>query len=307
MIMFMIFFGMLIGGCFAAQAAINSRLSKNTPTTFNASLIAFTVGAILLFVLVLIFDFDKLTKIDFTFPLYVYIGGAICGVIFNVSNVFLFKNIGASATSFFTITSQILVGAIFDAIGFLNLPVQELTIKKFMGIALMILSSYLLSKTNKKASPHPKNKVKQGWWYLLACVVGVFSPLQSILNGRLRVATGSPIIAAFISFAGGVVLLTIITLLVQKKIVLPKTDINGVSLPWWIYTGGIFGILVVGGTTIIIGELGSVLTTSLFLTGQLITSMIIDHFGMFGMEKKEISIKKICVAGIMVISLFIFV
>lgn len=307
MIPFMILCGTLIGGFFSIQAAINSRLSKNTPSPFNASFIAFAVGSILLFLLIIVFDLDKTATIDFTYPFYIYVGGAICGVIFNVTNVFLFKNVGASTTTFLTVATQIIAGAIFDATGFLNLPVQEITIRKCIGVLLMVFSTYLLSRNNQKNRTQKNRDFKQGKWYLLACAVGVFAPLQSIMNGQLKIATNSPIIASFISFTVGLLILLIITMIVQKKIILPRNDSNGKRLPWWLYIGGIFGVLVVGGTTIIIGELGSVLTTSLFLTGQLIMSTIIDHIGLFGLEKKKINLQKIVIVIVMIASLFIFI
>lgn len=297
--------GILIGGFFSTQAAINSSLSKNTPSLFNASLIAFSIGTIILFLLLFILNFDKLGAIDFSYPFYIYIGGGICGVIYNVSTIFLFKNIGATSTTFLTVTSQIIAGAMFDFTGFLNLPIKGFTPQRVVGILLMIFAIYLLSRTNRTYDVQKKPSSKQNKWYLFAFIAGIFSPLQSIVNGQLRVATHSSIIASFLSFAVGTLLLLIITLSVQKKIIIPQNDSNGNKLPLWIYSGGIFGVLVVGGTTLIIGVLGSVLTTSLFLTGQLVLSTLIDHFGLFQLNKKKIDRQRIWILLIMIASLLI--
>lgn len=299
--------GIFIGGFFSIQAAINSSLSKNTPSLFNASLIAFTIGTIILFCLLLIFDFDKLSHIDFSYPFYIYIGGGICGVVYNVSNIFLFKNIGATTTTFLTVTSQIIAGVLFDFTGFLNLPVKGLTYHRLTGILLMILAVYLLSRNNRKYEMQQQRFPKQSRWYLFAFIAGVFSPMQSILNGQLRAAANSPVIASFLSFAVGTVLLLIITLAVQRKIAIPRWDLAGNKLPIWIYCGGIFGVFVVGGNTLIIGTLGSVLTTSLFLAGQLILSMLIDHFGLFQLHKKKVDRQRIWILLLMIASLFIII
>lgn len=304
MIFLFVISGILIGSFFSTQAAINSSLSKNTPSLFNASLIAFSVGTIILFCLVLIFDFHKLSNIDFSYPLYIYVGGGICGVIYNVSNIFLFKNLGATTTTFLTVTSQIIAGVLFDLTGFLNLPVKGLTLQRLIGILLMIFAVYLLSRNNRKYETQKKHSFKRKW-YLFAFIAGIFSPLQSILNGQLRAAAHSPVIASFLSFAVGTVLLLIITISVQKKLILPRTDSKGNKLPLWIYSGGLFGVLVVGGTTLIIGVFGSVLTTSLFLTGQLILSTLIDRFGLFQLQKKRVDKQKIWVLLIMIAALFI--
>lgn len=305
MFTFMIVLGVSIGVSFSTQAAINSTLSKNTPSPYNASLIAFLVGSASLLLLIAVFDLDKVGDIDFSYPWYIYLGGAVCGVVFNVSNVFLFKNIGASIATFLTVATQIVAGIVFDATGFLNLPVQEITVKKCAGILLLIIAVFLLSRDNRKNNIQGTNRSKQGKWYLLACAAGVFVPLQAILNGQLKVATGSPIIASFISFAIGLILLILVTLVIQKKIVLPRNDSSGQRLPWWIYIGGLFGVLVVGGTAAIIGNLGSVLTTSLFLTGQLIMSTIIDYAGLFGLQKKKITVMRIGAIIIMTAALFV--
>lgn len=307
MFILLVISGILIGGSFSVQAAINSTLSKNTLSLFNASLIAFSIGTIILFFFLLIFDFNKLKYIDFSYPLYIYIGGGICGVIFNVSNIFLFKNIGAATTTFLTITSQIIIGVLFDYTGFLNLPTKEITIRRIIGIFLMILAIYLLSRNNGKYDLREKRSSKQNKWYLFAFLIGIFIPLQSILNGQLRVAANSPVIASFISFAVGTILLLIITLTVQKKLVVPRKDSKGNKLPFWIYSGGFFGILVVGGTTLIIGVLGSLLTTSLFLTGQLIISTLIDHFGLFQLHKQKVNKQRIWILLIMIASLLIII
>lgn len=299
--------GILIGGFFSIQAAINSFLSKHTLSLFNASLIAFSVGSILLFLLMLLFDFSQIKEIDFSYPFYIYVGGGICGVIFNVFNIYLFKNIGATTTTFLTVTSQIIAGVLFDFTGFLNLPAKEITINRLIGILLMIFAVYLLCRTNRNNALQEKHASKRSKWYLLAFIAGIFIPLQSILNGQLRAAANSPVIASFISFAAGTVLLLIITFIVQKKIEIPVKDDQGKKLPLWIYSGGIFGIFVVGGTTLIIGTLGSVLTTSLFLTGQLIVSTFIDHFGLFRLQKKKINKQRILILLIMFVALYIII
>lgn len=314
MILLFVLSGILIGCCFSVQAAINSALSKNTPSLFNASFIAFSLGTIILFLLLLIFDFNKLSSIDFSYPFYIYIGGGICGVIYNVSNIFLFKNIGAAATTFLTVTSQIIAGVLFDSTGFLNLPVKGLTLWRLIGISLMIFAIYLLSRHNKTNNIQEKRSLRQSKWYLFAFIAGIFSPMQSILNGQLRAAAHSPVIASFLSFATGTLLLLILTLAVQGRIVIPakydpqppESDFHTRSkLPLWIYSGGLFGVLVVGGTTLIIGVLGSVVTTTLFLTGQLILSTLIDHFGLFQLRQKKIDSQRIRILLIMIVSLFI--
>ena len=58
-----------------------------------ASFIAFSVGSIILFLTLMIFDTRFYEKIDFSYPLTIFIGGAVSGLIFNVANIVLFAKI----------------------------------------------------------------------------------------------------------------------------------------------------------------------------------------------------------------------
>ena len=74
------------------------------------------------------------------------------------------------------------------------------------------------------------------------------------------------------------------------------------------FTGGLIGILTVLFTNASFMGLGVSLTVSLSLLGQLITSLVIDHFGYFNMPVVEFNKKKILglviiIAGIYVMTL----
>ncbi|ALS01349.1 hypothetical protein ATZ33_08205 [Enterococcus silesiacus] len=298
--------GILTGCFFSIQASINSTLSRHTKTPLNASLIAFFVGSIILLFVTIIFDFAQLKSIDWSYPAYTYVGGAVSGVIYNVANIILFRKIGATNTTFLTVTSQIISGAIFDSLGFLELPVVQISLKRIVGISIMLLAVFILQKSNKKnLLKNEKIENVTPLWLLIALIAGMFPPLQAIFNGQLRNATHSPIVATLISFLVGLIILFVVVLLVQKKIDFPTKDSLGEKLPVWIYLGGVFGVIIVGGTILVIGELGSVLTSSLFLFGQIIMSSLIDQFGLFGLKKNAISGEKVLSIGLIIMGLLI--
>ncbi|MGX7265531.1 DMT family transporter [Enterococcus crotali] len=298
--------GILTGCFFSIQASINSTLSRYTKTPLNASLIAFFVGSIILLTATFLWDFDQLNMLDLSYPLYTYVGGAVSGVVYNVSNIILFRKIGATNTTFLTVTSQIISGAVFDSFGFLGLPVVQLSLKRIMGIGIMLLAVFLLQKTNRKKIHKEEETEKTSYfWLMFALVAGVFPPLQAIFNGQLRSAVRSPLVATLISFLVGLIILFVVVLIVQKSINFPTKDPSGKKLPWWIYIGGAFGVIVVGGTILVVGELGSVLTSSLFLLGQIIMSSLIDQFGLFGLRKTVISRQKVISILLIILGLVI--
>ena len=80
------------------------------------------------------------------------------------------------------------------------------------------------------------------------------------------------------------------------------------GIPFYMFTGGHIGILTVLFTNIGFMGLGVSLTVSLSLLGQLVTSLVIDHFGYFNMTVVEFDKKKILgliiiIAGIYVMTL----
>ena len=60
------------------------------------------------------------------------------------------------------------------------------------------------------------------------------------------------------------------------------------KLPLWMYIGGIIGIATTVFQSMAFGLLGATAVTALSLFGQTFTSLIVDGFGLVGMEKRSI-------------------
>lgn len=306
-LLFYIFLGLLAGICFPIQATINARLRTFTKTPFMASFIAFSVGSIILFLMLMIFDTRFYEKIDFSYPFTVFIGGAVSGLIFNVANIVLFAKIGATITSLVTIAGQIIMGTLLDHFGLFNLPINEITTMRIIGLLLMIMAILLYQKANLQSVSHLKNRssVQMKLWILLGLFVGIFPPLQAVFNGQLRLATNSLLTSIFWSFFLGAILLAIFVLILERSLKVPTKDHNHQPIPLWIYSGGLFGIMIVGGTIMVIHQLGAVLTSLLFIFGQLLMAVIVDHFGILGLTKRPITAQKIIALSLMMIALFL--
>ena len=66
-----------------------------------------------------------------------------------------------------------------------------------------------------------------------------------------------------------------------------KLKISG--MPWYLYSAGFFGIFLVVTSSYCIGALGVSVMTCLSVTGQLVISAVIDHFGWFGTARKRVN------------------
>ena len=127
-------------------------------------------------------------------------------------------------------------------------------------------------------------------YLIIALVAGVALATQSASNTQLAKAmSGEAVIATFISFAVGTLVLFFIAWV--------KTDLWGnlstvPSQPWWKLIGGILGAVVVFTTVLLAPKLGITAMLFFIIVGQLITAATIDHFGFIGMPIREVNITK---------------
>lgn len=136
-----------------------------------------------------------------------------------------------------------------------------------------------------------------------ALVLGAILPLQAAINSRLSKAIGSPVFAAFVSFAVGTIALFLYLIATRQFNV---QALQAKQNPWWIWTGGLLGTFFVAGIVMLLPRLGAVLAFSLVIAGQMIASMIFDQFGWLGVAIREISLGKIAgvillIAGVVMI------
>ena len=127
-------------------------------------------------------------------------------------------------------------------------------------------------------------------YLIIALAAGVALATQSAINTQLAKAmSGEAVIATFISFAVGTIVLFFIAWV--------KTDLWGnlstvPSQPWWKLIGGVLGAIVVFTTVLLAPKLGITAMLFFIIVGQLITATAIDHFGLIGMPIREVNITK---------------
>ena len=131
---------------------------------------------------------------------------------------------------------------------------------------------------------------------VIALLLGAVLPIQAAINTRLSKTVGTPVLAAFVSFAVGTIALFLYLLFTRQ---LSTQGMPIQQSPWWIWTGGLLGVFFVAGIVMVLPKLGTVLAFSLVLGGQMLTAIIIDHFGWLGVSIREISVGRI--AGVLLL------
>ena len=114
----------------------------------------------------------------------------------------------------------------------------------------------------------------------VAFLTGTIVPVQTAANARLRLATGSLPAVVLISFAVSFAALLFISL--ACGIAVLPTAAQAQAIPWWGWLGGIIALFTISASTFLFKTLGQLQTTILPLLGQLLFSLVIDNFGLFG-------------------------
>ena len=140
----------------------------------------------------------------------------------------------------------------------------------------------------------------------VALLVGAFLPLQVGVNTKLGEAVGSPLLSALISFCVGTVALLSYILITGIPLANAANAKNASPIAW---TGGLLGAFYVASSIILLDKLGAAMTISLIIAGQMLMSLIMDHYGLLGMDVKPISFGRVAgvvlvVAGVILIRKF---
>ena len=109
----------------------------------------------------------------------------------------------------------------------------------------------------------------------LAALIGMLLPLQALINAWLARQTGGAVFASLASFTVGT-----IALLAWWLASRPALEYAALArVPWWAWTGGLIGAVFVAASTLLIPRMGAAALVCLVVFGQVIGSLLLDHFG----------------------------
>ena len=121
---------------------------------------------------------------------------------------------------------------------------------------------------------------------LVAMLVGVVLPVQSGVNAQLRLNLGHPLLAAFVSFAVGTIALLGLNLALRTP--MPSSD-TFTRVTWWHWIGGLLGATYIYLAIVLAPRLGAATLVAAIVTGQMVTSLILDHFGLIGYPQQSLT------------------
>ena len=137
---------------------------------------------------------------------------------------------------------------------------------------------------------------------VLAILAGMAMPTQATVNSKLAVSVGNPILAAFISFMVGTIALFVYILLTGVPL---SSLASAKDAPLVAWIGGFLGAFFVSVMATVLPRIGVALAFSLAISGQMIATLIIDHFGLLGVPVKGINLMRVLGAALITIGVIL--
>ncbi|WP_432669131.1 DMT family transporter [Pseudomonas umsongensis] len=132
---------------------------------------------------------------------------------------------------------------------------------------------------------------------LLAAFAGAVVPFQSAINVNLGRGLGHPLWATLASLM--VSILVLLPIMLAMRLPLPSMAFIG-KAPLWMWAGGAFGVCFISLALVLLPKLGASGFMALALAGQVVASLVLDHFGWFGLEERPITLPRLAGAMLLI-------
>ena len=113
--------------------------------------------------------------------------------------------------------------------------------------------------------------------FLMAAISGIAMAIQGTINSSLSQKTSLLSATLVVHIIG-----TLVALVAVLAWQAPLLKYNWLSVPWYLYLGGLLSVLIVGLVAVSIPKIGVCNATTAIIIGQVSMAVLIDHFGWFG-------------------------
>lgn len=135
----------LVGIMVVIQGGVNARLGIFLKNSLLATSVALTIGACFTLIAIL-FTVKQLPSPNQLkeIPLYLWITGGLLSFLAVSLFYYIIPRIGISTTVTFGLSGQLLFAAIAGHFGWFDMPVEPITLKKGLGLAVLVLGIILI-------------------------------------------------------------------------------------------------------------------------------------------------------------------
>ena len=264
----------LSGAMIALQARANGELSHRLDNGLQAALVSFSSG---LLIILLITPFSPHIKegiknlrdavADKEIARWKLFAGALGGSFVAIQTQIV-PLIGVAIYSVASIAGQTAMSLVVDRIGLTGGGKKLISPRRVIAAVLTVMAVLVSVWDRIDANNLSMLAVTAG------CIAGAVVGVQRALNGQINEHSHQSFTTSLLNFITGT---TFLVILILVGVVLGKNELSPLPAgPWWIYTGGVIGVIYIAFTSTIVQHLG-VLTFTLFsVGGQLAASLVID-------------------------------
>ena len=262
------------GVMIALQARANGELSHRLNNGVQAALISFGSGLAIIAVVALFSPAIKEGARNLRgavarkeSPRWTLFAGALGGTFVGIQT-HVVPVIGVAIYSVASIAGQTAASLLVDRLGITGGGKKHITLRRLAAAIFTVLAVFISVLDRIEASNLELFAV------FLAGVAGAVVGVQRALNGQINEHSHQSYTTSLLNFIMGTTFLSIFLLLI---VLFGETELSPLPAgPWWIYTGGVIGVIYIAFTSKIVQHLG-VLTFTLFsVGGNLLGSLLID-------------------------------
>lgn len=136
--------------------------------------------------------------------------------------------------------------------------------------------------------------------YILSAIIsGATLAMQPGINNIVAMKLGNPFLASLLTFVTGSILLFGVSFALRVR--LPELEMVK-NLPWWTWVAsGAIGATAVTSALMVAPRLGASVWISLFIFGQIVLSILLDHFGWLGFAVHSLNLGRALGAFLLVL------
>jgi transporter family-2 protein len=264
----------LSGLMIALQARANGELSHRLNNGLEAALVSFGSGLIIIAAIAVFNPAIKegiknlrVAVANKEIAQWKLLAGALGGS-FVAIQTHIVPLIGVAIYSVASIAGQTAMSLVVDRIGLTGGGKKLISGRRVAAAVLTVLAVFVSVFDRIDA------KNLSLFAVVLGCIAGAVVGVQRALNGQINEHSHQSFTTSLLNFITGTSLLVI---LILGGVLIGKIELVPLPAgPWWIYTGGVIGVIYIAFTSTIVQHLG-VLTFTLFsVGGQLVGSLVID-------------------------------
>lgn len=138
----------------------------------------------------------------------------------------------------------------------------------------------------------------------VALLAGAILPFQAVSNAMVGRALGHPLWGALTSLAVSV--MVVVPALWALRAPSPAVA-QAVAGPWWLWIGGVLGAIYVASAAAITPRLGAGVFLVCVVAGQIVASVLVDHFGLMGMVARPVNLMRLAGVSLILGGVFLVV